>query len=691
MWKAKEEQDRISTHHFRIGMEEDEEEEDEDASRKRVCEHATATSNLDDESFYPNIRSVEGSINNKDNSQNVNLRDSYLEVPPTVHFVNPNADFQNEIPGYEDLEERRKRRAEYHESNASGGSISLPIYRDEKHLASCAIRKTKRRGILSNSKSLEERRNVQKGSSMRTIGTNFSNRKQVRFKTGDRRLTLPMTNADQKLAAIHGWDIWILSSTAKHSVGTPAYEDMNSGSCRVPETAEHSNKNPVSIERFSPVTASHSALLETIERDKARVDFVAPSRFPSSTRNANGSSISQGIQERGARQAKTQSLTTIQESNDVFSTEEEEQLRKNTARRLTLPLVSTDLDISETYDIENKLFSSRIKREENSYISQGPSTRSGACAPVKLNAKNTVVTSNSATTSGKMLPQYPNHSSSKPKDASANSVFSKISSSEGLLVEASKSISKQEEWGRRFKLPVSSDPSIMEKGKELSAEDTSNTGGRRLTLPIVNVDLSLTAFHDGNPRVSTSRMRDRSRSPTYEDILRGTSVNPIRKSSITNVAICSSLAPSLLGAFPGVPTTLLPSKSEDMMCSSATLSNLSTNSTNISDEVTPQARSSSGRKLKLPFPKLHMPDQQPVVPWNDHDECGHHHHHHHHHVFPHIHVPTITFTAPATDGGTSRKFNFGIRRHSQMVSPSFSRLKSNITFLVLRKGLVVDD
>ncbi|XP_014470021.1 PREDICTED: kinase D-interacting substrate of 220 kDa isoform X2 [Dinoponera quadriceps] len=215
-------------------------------------------------------------------------------------------------------------------------------------------------------------------------------------------------------------------------------------------------------------------------------------------------------------------------------------------------------------------------------------------------------------------------------------------------------------------------------------EKSGKSGARRLTLPMTSAgDLSRPAIHG-------------TRSPTFEDIVAGTSVNPIRKFSIANAAICSSLAPSLLGAIPGVPSTLLPNGNGDLR-RSATLSNLSTTSTVASDDAFSSGRSTGGRRLRQ-FLRLHIPEQPAGASWHADDDCHHHlhhhqqqqqhdhHHHHHHHVFPHIHVPTITFTAPATDG-TGRKFNFAIRRHSQatlhrtdsMVSLSYRSLVSHIT------------
>lgn len=186
--------------------------------------------------------------------------------------------------------------------------------------------------------------------------------------------------------------------------------------------------------------------------------------------------------------------------------------------------------------------------------------------------------------------------------------------------------------------------------------------------------------------MSISRRIDERRSmsseleqPTkYTDVQSGTSVNPIRRSSIASAAICSSLAPSLASAFPGVPSNFLPNSQENnsfALRRSATISNISYNERDdnrledvkIEDTINNGKNGNGGkRKLKLPFFHLQIPE----TGW-DIDLGYHHHHHYHHHVFPHIHVPVITFTAPTNDG-TGRKFNFGIRKHSQTVS-HFSR------------------
>lgn len=224
-------------------------------------------------------------------------------------------------------------------------------------------------------------------------------------------------------------------------------------------------------------------------------------------------------------------------------------------------------------------------------------------------------------------------------------------------------------------------PSVTTTAQDNLNEISSKNGSRRSTLPMTSADLSQSAFQVKNTPTTQ-------KFPAFEDILAGTSVNPIRKFSIANAAICSSLAPSLLGAIPGVPNSLLPNGDhrDGNLHRSATLSNLSIASTAISDD-TSIGRTRRGLKS---FLRLHIPTSHPDTMWHNEDYHHHlhhhyqhdHHHHDHHHMFPHIHVPTITFTAPAD--GTGRKFNFAIRRHSNAVSVNLRRCTS---FLFL--GIIV--
>ncbi|XP_026671715.1 kinase D-interacting substrate of 220 kDa B isoform X3 [Ceratina calcarata] len=167
-------------------------------------------------------------------------------------------------------------------------------------------------------------------------------------------------------------------------------------------------------------------------------------------------------------------------------------------------------------------------------------------------------------------------------------------------------------------------------------EDNQMYSQRRLTLPMTNVLLN---------------SRETLELPTYEGILSGTSVHPIRRSSITSAAICSSLAPSLVSVCQGIPECLLPSGNGK-----------DANESNVSAASEEHATETGGLRFKLPFLRLHIPSHA-AEDWGDDDDL--HHSHQHHHVFSHFHVPTITFSATATDGESGRKFNFGIRRHSQ--------------------------
>ncbi|XP_076293167.1 ankyrin repeat-rich membrane spanning isoform X2 [Lasioglossum baleicum] len=222
--------------------------------------------------------------------------------------------------------------------------------------------------------------------------------------------------------------------------------------------------------------------------------------------------------------------------------------------------------------------------------------------------------------------------------------------------------------------PIQASPVLTRKSPTLQIQDsadrkTPEEGSqvlpiRRLTMPLVGLSQDST---------------DSAKTPTH-DSLSGTSVNPIRRSSIASAAICSSLGPSLVGAWSGIPGCLLPSGEENG-------AGPAPNTSETSGKSAP-----SGLRLKLPFLRLHIPEHQSSTTWQDpedprqHPQSHQHHHHHHHHVFSHFHVPTITFTAQA-DGESGRKFNFGIRRHSQttlhrtdsMVSLCYRSLASYIT------------
>lgn len=164
-----------------------------------------------------------------------------------------------------------------------------------------------------------------------------------------------------------------------------------------------------------------------------------------------------------------------------------------------------------------------------------------------------------------------------------------------------------------------------------------------------------------------------------------------RRPSITNVAICSSIGPSLAGIFPGAPSNLFIGTADDSSAASQLLSNLRRSAT-FSDlngplDLEAAATDARGRRWssKLPFWRglQHQDSKDSTTTENsevqlvDQHRPKHHHHHyfhhhHHHHVLPHLHVPTFSITGPTSEGsGTGRKFSFGIRRHSHTVGPGF--------------------
>lgn len=134
-----------------------------------------------------------------------------------------------------------------------------------------------------------------------------------------------------------------------------------------------------------------------------------------------------------------------------------------------------------------------------------------------------------------------------------------------------------------------------------------------------------------------------------------------RKDSVTSLGIRSSLTASLAGALnASTSPPLLPTSHSDTMIRFIDTSNMPS-ITNLSDREGILDGSAHVRRKRLSFLHLHLPEP---TGWGNS--------HHHHNTFgshlSHIHVPTLTFTAPASDG-TGRKFSFGIRRHSHTVSP----------------------
>lgn len=153
-----------------------------------------------------------------------------------------------------------------------------------------------------------------------------------------------------------------------------------------------------------------------------------------------------------------------------------------------------------------------------------------------------------------------------------------------------------------------------------------------------------------------------------------------RRPSITNLAITSSLGPSLAGIFPGAPTNLF--SSSDPESSQPLASNLrkSASFSSLQDSLNLEEAAKDARShrwsAKLPFFKLHHQDSKDADETDaagdeEHQRKHHHHfHHHHHHLhgLPHLHVPSFLITGPLSNGsGTGRKFSFGIRRHSHAV------------------------
>ena len=211
----------------------------------------------------------------------------------------------------------------------------------------------------------------------------------------------------------------------------------------------------------------------------------------------------------------------------------------------------------------------------------------------------------------------------------------------------------------------------------LTRESEFRSCGRRLTLPVTSIELEQISFKKpvenlaaATAPVTSSIFNFNPEKRESISSIRRPSISSGRRPSITNIAIGASIAPSLAGIFPDSSNLLNQEGIQNGdLRRSITLSNLSENSaTNSADDTISedQRKTHGGRRWsRIPF----------LRPQDDCLNRSHHHHHHHHHQDHHqhqhglsLHVPTFTFTGPATDGGIGRKFNFGIRRHSHLVS-----------------------
>lgn len=362
-------------------------------------------------------------------------------------------------------------------------------------------------------------------------------------------------------------------------------------------------------------------------------------------------------------------------TNDVPSISSDLELATSTLEDHTFKYLQSSKNFSSSNNVDEHVTSGRDARKENrenrdnNVISKFKTRRLPRTDSIFPASKHEDVSKeSSARFQSSSIEDYPARAYAKPialdrsKHSQLTPDFLKIPSSSSehfcfsILSERSTSAKECSDVGKVC--DIVQQPSLTAADIRDSFDEKSSTsGGRRSTLPMTSSDLNQPTLQ--NPATEANQ-----KSPTLKNILAGTSVNPIRKSSIANAAICSSLAPSLLGAIPGVPNSLLPNGDSNLQ-RSATLSNLSTTSTANSDDIS-IGRTRRGLKS---FLRLHIPESHPTI-WHDigedyHHHLHNHHHHHHHHVFSHI--PTITFTAPATDG-IGRKFNFAIRRHSQAVS-----------------------
>ena len=205
------------------------------------------------------------------------------------------------------------------------------------------------------------------------------------------------------------------------------------------------------------------------------------------------------------------------------------------------------------------------------------------------------------------------------------------------------------------KLTIESSPVFLEK------DTKSRNSRRRLTLPITSIELEQISS-----KQKSKEDLPPSTAPVTSSIFnfnsnREGSISSCQRPSTTNIGVRASITPSLAGIFPD-PCSFLNLKSitNGILRRSVTVSNLSEgSSTNASDDTISenQRRSQGGRRWsRIPF----------LRPQDDCLNRSQDHHHHHHGLS--LHIPTFTFTGPSSEGNFGRKFNFGLRRHSHLVS-----------------------
>ena len=162
------------------------------------------------------------------------------------------------------------------------------------------------------------------------------------------------------------------------------------------------------------------------------------------------------------------------------------------------------------------------------------------------------------------------------------------------------------------------------------ADDNKMTATRRMTLPVISVKGSSVSLEEPETTIKPDKM-----SLGYD---------LARRASVTNMAICCSIAPSLASLTPDLAG----------IRRSATENNLA--------EDCEKRRPS---RWQSPFLRLRIPEDKQVDWPRDGDTCSTSEGLLSHHHF----LPTLPFSAPSD--GTGRKFSFGIRRHSHVVSLLF--------------------
>ena len=615
MRKTKDDRVKITTHHFRISIEEEEDDEDnketEDQTIREMDRKISITIETDSN---VTIGGQESGIKNFSFDQN---QESLFSIndQSADKILNKNVE-----DNWNERERRRTSEFQFGASIESDSSIEDRNDDQKRRKMDEVVDENFSDDSGRSRKQLEKKQSDSLESETRSLATSteVSNENRGIFGSSN-EISPPSTSFEQK------GNFGPIYSTIKYSIEGCSYEDANS-------INKLDHVGSISTASFLPFveisnpgsTIKRHGSLSTYETRLSSMNSPVERKRTQSTNEKMLQHSKKAFPRSSERKQSITSTPEIQETSALDHPIVSSEVSPLLARRCykftpTFPPHSSSLETGENSLEARDIATNKTRNTESSSFNVDPNSKD---ASIKSSKIEELAYPSIPRVSPLLLRRY----------------YKIMSARSSSLDEISCKNHREEEQDSSN----TKEPMINNQNSE-----EANAAQRRSTLPMMNVDLNSKSVP---------------KSPNYQDVLSGTGVNPIRRSSIASAAICSSLAPSLVSASQGIPNCLLPISDEKEV-------------SNVSRNIGDHGR--SGIRLKLPFLKIHIPVQQPATgSWSTskedvghHYSHHHHHHHHHHHVFPHFHVPTFTFTATGTDGTDSgRKFNFGIRRHSQMVS-----------------------